>query len=47
MNNTSHTGVPRKRPAWISYELPLLACLALIWISRTSPRCPAPASVAA
>ena len=42
MSNTSRAGVPRKRPAWISYELPLLACLALIWILSDQPSLPGP-----
>jgi VanZ family protein len=34
--------VPRARPAWLTHELPLVACLALIWILSSQPSLPGP-----
>ncbi len=42
MNDTPLAHAPRNRPAWLTYELPLLACLALIWILSDQPSLPGP-----
>jgi VanZ family protein len=42
VSNTSRSGAARKRPDWLSYELPLVACLALIWILSNQPSLPGP-----
>ncbi len=42
MNHSTPTGARRPRPAWLTYELPLLACLALIWILSDQPALPGP-----
>ena len=42
MNDTPRAVTPRNHRAWLTYELPLLACLALIWILSDQPALPGP-----
>ncbi|MHB1317402.1 MAG: VanZ family protein [Anaerolineae bacterium] len=42
MRNTLRSEAARSWPDWLSYELPLLACLTLIWILSDQPSLPGP-----